>query len=206
MYFHVTSNFFLTPPLVPPPSLFVSIAPSCPSSFPPFYSSSFSFSTSLLPPHLSSPFTLLFSLPLSLLPPCHIFPSLLIPLPAFFHLSFPFPHVTPLPSQPPSVRSIILPFPLSFHFFCSCWTYLTWPLRNQAACKEATRGPMAFKSFPRDLAMRIKCLDQGHYFRAGIRSGDLRYGVCGLIRSAMTPPQVISQFHKCIQINGCFFC
>ena len=54
------------------------------------------------------------------------------------------------------------------------WIYFPWPLRKQAACKQATREPIVFKSFPRDWAMRIKCLAQGHYCRCQqIRTGDL---------------------------------
>ena len=148
MYFHVTSIFSWPPwppPIVPPPSLFVSMAPSCPSSFPPLSSFSFSFSTSLLAPHFFSSFLTAI---VSSSPFCHIFHSLPIPLPSFFHLSFPFSHVTPFPSHhypfSSSVLSILSHIPrLSFNFFCSCWIYLTLPLRKQAACKQATRGPMA---------------------------------------------------------------
>ena len=34
--------------------------------------------------------------------------------------------------------------------YCIVGFIFTWPLRRQAACKQATRGPNGFKSFPRD--------------------------------------------------------
>ena len=46
---------------------------------------------------------------------------------------------------------------------------------DKASCLQASnQGTNGFKSFPRDYAMRIKCLAQGHYCRCQqIRTGDL---------------------------------
>ena len=61
---------------------------------------------------------------------------------------------------------------------CS-WFYFTWPLRKQAACKQAR--DQQFKSFPRDEALRIKCLAQRHYYKLkglGFEPGTT--SICGL--------------------------
>ena len=54
------------------------------------------------------------------------------------------------------------------------WIYFTWPLRKQAAYRQATRGPTAVSPFQGTKATRTKCLAQGHYCRCQqIRTGDL---------------------------------